>query len=127
MTTTDQVTTKFLDDFADAWNRHDVEGLMTFMTQDCVFMGSIGPGVTGSHYAGFNDVKAGYAAVFKAFPDAHWGNARHFVAGDRGVSEWTFTGTTADGKKVEVNGCDIFTFLDGKIQIKDSYRKQRTG
>jgi hypothetical protein len=30
-----------------------------------------------------------------------------------------------DGTKVEVTGCDLFTFKDGKIAIKNSYRKNR--
>jgi ketosteroid isomerase-like protein len=63
--------------------------------------------------------------VLQAFADAHWGNARHFVRGERGVSEWTFTGTRADGTRVEVHGCDLFTFQDGKIALKNSYRKNR--
>jgi ketosteroid isomerase-like protein len=41
------------------------------------------------------------------------------------VSEWTFTGTRADGTRVEVHGCDLFTFRDGKIALKNSYRKNR--
>jgi ketosteroid isomerase-like protein len=41
------------------------------------------------------------------------------------VSEWTFTGTRTDGSRVEVHGCDLFTFRDGKIAVKDSYRKNR--
>jgi ketosteroid isomerase-like protein len=41
------------------------------------------------------------------------------------VSEWTFTGTRADGSRVEVNGCDVFTFREGKIAVKNSYRKNR--
>jgi ketosteroid isomerase-like protein len=47
------------------------------------------------------------------------------VTGDRGVSEWTFSGTRSDGKRIEVNGCDLFTFLDGKIAVKNSFRKNR--
>ena len=47
------------------------------------------------------------------------------MAGDRGVSEWLFTGTTSDGKKIEVNGYDVFTFRNGKIAVKDSYFKNR--
>ncbi len=39
------------------------------------------------------------------FPDAQWTRARHFVAGGRGVSEWTFSGTKRDGTRVEVAGC----------------------
>lgn len=111
--------------FAAAWNRHDVDALMSMMTPDGVFEASAGNAVDGERYQGLQAVRAAYAAVFAAYPDAHWGNARHFVAGDRGLSEWTFTGTMKDGKRVEVMGCDVFTFRDGKIAIKNSFRKNR--
>ena len=113
-----------LDRFADAWNRHDLDALMSMMTDDCVFEASAGPHVDGQRSEG-PAVRAAYAAVFATFPDAHWANARHFIAGDRGVSEWTFTGTRNDGTRVEVNGCDLFTVRDGKIAVKNSYRKNR--
>ena len=114
-----------LDRFADAWNRHDLDALMSMMTDDCVFEASAGPDADGQRSEGRQGVRAAFAAVFETFRDAHWGSARHFVAGNRGVSEWTFTGTTADGRRVEVNGCDLLTFRDGKIAIKNSYRKNR--
>jgi steroid delta-isomerase-like uncharacterized protein len=120
-----QVTVEYLQAFADAWNRHDVDALMSFMTEDCVFEASAGPDVCGTRYAGRDAVRAGYAEVFAAFPDAHWGGARHFVSGERGLSEWTFTGTRSDGTRVEVNGCDVFTFRGGRIALKNSYRKNR--
>jgi len=120
-----EVTVEMLQDFADAWNRHDADALMSFMTKDCVFESSAGPDVFGTRYAGREAVRAGYVEVWTLFRDAHWGNGRHFVQGDRGVSEWTFTGTRADGTRVEVHGCDLFTFRDGKIALKDSYRKSR--
>ena len=82
-----------LDRFADAWNRHDLDALMSMMTDDCVFEASAGPDVNGQRSEGTQAVRAAYAAVFEAFPNARWANARHFIAGDRGVSEWTFTGT----------------------------------
>ena len=116
---------ELLDRFADAWNRHDLDALMSMMTDDCVFDASAGSEVNGERSEGQPAVRAAYAAVFEAFPDAHWANARHFVAGNRGVSEWTFTGTPPDGKRVEVTGCDLLTFRHGKIAIKNSYRKKR--
>ena len=119
------MTVETLQTFADAWNRHDVDALMSFMSEDCVFESSAGPNVFGERYEGRDAVRAGYAEVFKTFPDAHWGNATHFVHGDRGVSEWTFTGTRLDGTRVEVHGCDLFTFKNGKIALKNSYRKNR--
>src|SRR5687767_10517170 len=99
-----------LDRFADAWNRHDLDALMSMMTDDCVFEASAGQQVDGQRSEGKGAVRAAYAAVFETFADAHWAGARHFIAGNRGVSEWTFTGTHKDGKRVEVNGCDLFTF-----------------
>ncbi|WP_041645469.1 nuclear transport factor 2 family protein [Aromatoleum aromaticum] len=119
------VTIEVLQAFAEAWNRHDTEALMSFMSDDCVFEASAGPEICGTRYAGREAVRAGFAEVWATFPDAHWGNARHFVHADRGVSEWTFTGTRADGTRVEVQGCDLFTFRDGKIVLKNSYRKNR--
>ena len=116
---------KMLERFADAWNRHDLDALMFMMTDDCVFEASAGPAINGQRSEGKQAVRAAYAAVFEAFPDAHWAEARHFIAGNRGVSEWTFTGTRKDGKRVAVTGCDLFTFRDGKIAIKNSYRKNR--
>ena len=120
-----EVTPEVLQAFADAWNRHDVDALMSFMTDECVFEASGGPEAWGTRYVGRDAVRAGYAEVWSTFPDAQWGNARHFVSGDRGVSEWTFTGTRTDGSRVEANGCDLFTFRDGKISVKNSYRKNR--
>jgi steroid delta-isomerase-like uncharacterized protein len=120
-----EVTTHVLQAFAEAWNRHDVEALMSFMTDDCVFEASAGPDICGTRYVGRDAVRAGFAEVWATFPDAHWGDARHLVQGTRGISEWRFTGTRADGSRVEVHGCDVFTFRDGKIAVKDSYRKNR--
>jgi len=119
------VTTEVLQAFADAWNRHDVDALMSFMSDDCVFEASAGPDICGARYAGREAVRAAFAEVWTTFPDAHWGNASHFVHGDRGVSEWTFTGTRADGTCVEVRGCDLLTFRGDKIALKNSYRKNR--
>ena len=124
-TLTLEVTTEMLQAFADAWNRHDVDALMTFMTEDCVFEASTGPDICGTRFAGREAVRAGFAEVWAVYPDAHWASPRHFVHEDRGVSEWTFTGTRSDGSRVEVHGCDVFTFEGGRISLKNSFRKNR--
>jgi steroid delta-isomerase-like uncharacterized protein len=120
-----EITVEFLEAFADAWNRHDVDDLMSFMTEDCIFESSAGESARGTRYEGAEAVRKGYSKAWKDFPDAQWSDAHHFVQGDRGVSEWIFTGTNADGKRSEVAGCDIFRFRDGKILVKNSYRKNR--
>ena len=119
------ITPEWLQAFADAFNAHDADAILSFMTDDCVFESSAGPEVCGTRFVGREAVRAAFVDVWTTFRDAHWGNARHFVWGDRGVSEWTFTGTREDGARVEVHGCDLFRFRDGKIALKNSYRKNR--
>jgi ketosteroid isomerase-like protein len=121
------VTSEDLDAcFGNGWNRHDVDYLMTFMADDCVFEGASGSEVCGTRYAGRERVREAFTRVFATFPDAAFREARHVVTGDRGLSEWVFTGTTTDGRTVEVNGCDLFTFRAGKIAVKSSFFKNRT-
>ncbi|HPU52151.1 MAG TPA: nuclear transport factor 2 family protein [Burkholderiaceae bacterium] len=115
-----------LDAFAKAWNRHDLDALMSFMTDDCVFHGWTGSEASGARHIGRDAVRAAFRQAWVDYPDAQWTRARHFVAGSRGVSEWTFVGTRAsDGQRVEVDGCDLFTFSGDKIRVKDSWRKSR--
>ena len=112
-------TIPFLKAFAEAWNRHDIDALMAHMAQDGVFISS-----GGGRAEGHEAVRVAFAGLFDAFPDARWDDDVHFVSADRGLSEWVFSGTDAeDGTAVEERGCDVFTFRDGKIAIKDTYLK----
>jgi taurine dehydrogenase small subunit len=121
-----KVTEDFLQSFTNAFNKHDVKAIMLHMTDDCVFEASAGPDADGKKFMGQEQVMKAFEDVFETFPDAHWNNPRHFLSGNRGFTEWVFIGTKKDGTKVEVTGCDLFTFKDGKIAIKNSYRKNRS-
>lgn len=123
--THDPITTATLEAFSDAWNRHDVEALMSFMTDDCVFQTAAGPDACGTRHEGREAVSKAFAAAWASVPDAQWRNGRHVVHGDFGVSEWLFTGTAADGSRIETDGVDLFRFREGKIQTKNAFRKQR--
>ncbi len=114
-----------LRDFAEAWNRHDVDAILEAMTPDCVYAQSAGSDEGGLRFEGQTAVRTALEEMFATFPDAAWRDAVHFVAGDRGLSEWLFTGTGPDGP-VAARGCDVFTFRGGLIAVKDSFRKQRT-
>ncbi|WP_326535160.1 nuclear transport factor 2 family protein [Pseudorhodoferax sp.] len=119
------VTPATLAAFSDAWNRHDIDALMSFMTEDCVFQTAAGPDACGTRHVGAEAVRKAFPAAWTSMPDAQWRNGKHFVHGDFGVSEWTFTGTAADGTRVETDGVDLFTFRDGKIHVKNVFRKAR--
>ncbi|ASU40951.1 DUF4440 domain-containing protein [Herbaspirillum sp. meg3] len=111
--------------FSDAWNRHDLPALMSFMHEECVFLTAAGPEACGTRHVGHAAVGKAFAAAWTNFPDAQWRNGRHWVSGERGVSEWTFTGTAADGTRSESDGVDLFTFRNGKILEKNVFRKDR--
>lgn len=110
----------------EAWNRHDLEALMSLFAEDCAFEASGGDEVCGRRYQGHDNVRRAFAEVLESMPDAEWGHGRHYrLAPDYGVSEWTLTGTLPDGRRLEVNGCDFLTLRNGKIINKNSFRKQR--
>lgn len=123
LTATSEVTADTLAAFSDAFNRHDAAALMDFMTEDCVFDTAGGNDIHGTRFTGRAAVQAAFEAVFKTFPDAHWGHGRHYVAGERGVSEWVFTGTHAEGWRIEAEGCDLFEFRDGLIAVKRCFAR----
>jgi ketosteroid isomerase-like protein len=112
-----------LERFLAAFNRHDVDAIMAFFTEDCVMEMPRGAEPTGRRLEGKAEVREGIETRFAGIPDIHYGNDRHWVCGDQGVSEWTITGTDTSGVKVEVKGCDLFEFRDGLISRKDSYWK----
>jgi steroid delta-isomerase-like uncharacterized protein len=111
---------------ADAFNRHDLDAIMAAFSDDCVFEAPRGPDPWGKRFVGKDGVREGLAARFAGIPDVHYGADDHFASGNRGVSEWTLTGTTIDGEHIEVRGCDLWTFdADDKITRKDSFWKIR--
>jgi steroid delta-isomerase-like uncharacterized protein len=118
-----QATTPSLDALLDAFNAHDLDATMAFFTEDCVFDTPRGPAPGGQRLAGKEQVRAGFRARFDGIPDIVYGDARHFACGGRGVSEWTIRGTTSSGEPIEVRGCDLFEFRDGRISRKDSFWK----
>ena len=120
-----QVTVEMLADFAAAWNRHDLDALMSFMTEDGAFHAVAGPDLLGRSFIGTAALREGFALAWQTFPDASWTDGVHFVSGDRGVSESTFSGTRADGQRVQARMVDVFTFRGGKIAVKNAYRKDR--
>ncbi len=115
--------TPSLQAFLDAFNAHDIDAIMSFFTDDCVFDMPRGPAPGGTRLTGKQQVRAGIRSRLEGIPDIHYGDDRHWICGDRGVSEWTIRGTQNTGEPIEVRGCDLFELTDGKISRKDSFWK----
>lgn len=115
-----------LDRFVAAWNVHDLEGIMASMTDDCVFWSSAGAYPQGGVFEGRGAVADAFAAIFKSFPDAAWTESRTTLFGSRALWEWTFVGTSLDGKTTRVLGVDILELAEDLVQRKNSFRKTKT-
>jgi ketosteroid isomerase-like protein len=108
------------------FDTHDVDAIMANFSDDAVYESPRGPDAWGTRFTGKEAVRDGFAARFAGIPDVRYRNDQHFVDGRRGASEWTLTGTTTDGTRIEVRGCDLWTFEGDRVVKKDSFWKIRT-
>jgi ketosteroid isomerase-like protein len=84
-----------LRDIAAGFDTHDLERIMRHFLDDAVFEGPRGSEPYGTRFVGIDAVREAFA------------------------------GTTTDGQRLEIGGCDLWTFRDDKIVKKDSYWKIR--
>jgi steroid delta-isomerase-like uncharacterized protein len=120
-----KVTEETLKQILEAFNRHDLDAIMEFFSDDCSFDFPRGPEPWGQRFIGKTKVREALAGRFKGIPDVHYGKDRHWLSADgsMGVSEWTLTGTTTSGANLKVRGCDLWEFRNGKVTRKNSYWK----
>jgi len=119
-------TLQMLKAIAAGFDTHDLEAILVHFSDDAVFESPRGPEPYGQRFVGLDAVRDAFAGRFAGIPDVRYQGDDHFVDGDRGASEWTLSGTTTAGERVEVRGCDLWTFRDGRVVKKDSYWKIRT-
>jgi hypothetical protein len=54
----------------------------------------------------------------------HYSDDEHWACGNHAVSKCLLTGTTPEGQRIAVRGCDLFDLdVDGKVVRTDSYWK----
>lgn len=115
---------EILERMARGFNDRNVESILAEFAPDGVFDTSQGPDPWGERFEGHGAIRAAIESVFATLPDIHFEHAERWVCGERGVTEWTCTATTPKGHRMEVRGCDLFRFQDGKVAHKDTYFKQ---
>ena len=116
-----------LRDIAAGFDTHDLDRIMRHVAPDAVFEAPRGPERCGERFEGHEAIAGAFRGRFETIPDVRYRDDTHFVAGDRGASEWTLTGTTRDGAHLDVHGCDLWTLRDGLVIKKNSFWKIRTG
>ena len=109
-------------EFNDAFNRHDITGMMKLMSDDCVFENTY-PAPDGTRHVGKEAVTQFWQEFFRESPSAHIDIEEIFSLGRRCVMRWTYSWVDASGQKGHVRGVDIFKETDGLISEKLSYVK----
>jgi ketosteroid isomerase-like protein len=108
--------------FNEAFNRHDIEGMMQLISDDCVFENT-GPAPDGTVYSGKEAVAQFWQDFFRESPHAHVKIEEIFGNGMRCIMLWRYDWIDAAGKKGHVRGADIFKVKNGFICEKFSYVK----
>ena len=103
--------------FNEAFNRHDVDGMMQLTSEDTIFENT-DPAPDGTVYSGKEAVTKFWRDFFRESPQAHIEIEEIFGLGFHCVMRWKYT--WGDG---HVRGVDVFKFKDGLICEKLSYVK----
>lgn len=100
--------------YFDAFNRHDIEGVMACYHDEPVLVSP-----EGKRCVGRAEVRRSYETEFALFPDANCQLRVCTGNSGRGVAESYFTGTRHE-RRIEAIGAEILEIVDGKIkEIRD--------
>jgi ketosteroid isomerase-like protein len=109
-------------DFNQAFNRHDVAGMMQLMSDDCVFENT-DPAPDGTLYSGKEAVTRFWQDFFVQSPQAHIDIEEIFGFGERCIMLWRYSWVDQAGEEGHVRGVDVYRIKGGSITEKLSYVK----
>ena len=122
MTQTTAATLDTIERFNEAFNSHDVDAIMAFMTDDVVFENT-SPRPDGERYEGEQAVRGFWEQLFGGSPSARFETEDIFAAADRCTVRWVYHWVDSEGKPGHVRGVDVFRVHDGRVAEKLSYVK----
>jgi steroid delta-isomerase-like uncharacterized protein len=114
--------------YNDAWNRHDVDAIMTMHAPDMVFENH-----TAGERAEGEAVREHVARIFESWPDINFSSRRSYIRDGLVVQEWTARATHLNtirrgdlvaepsGRTIEWKGLDVIAFENGLVKRKDVY------
>jgi len=117
-----KATLEAIDRFNQAFGRHDVDGVMRAMTEDCIFENT-DPPPQGTRYEGQPAVRAFWEQFFRSSREPGIEVEEIFAAGERCVMLWVYHWVDARGEPGHIRGVDIYRIRGDKIAEKLSYVK----
>jgi predicted SnoaL-like aldol condensation-catalyzing enzyme len=117
-----EAPTRIVLQFNDAFNRHDISGMMDLMTEDCIFENT-DPAPDGIVYSGRDSVARFWQNFFLQSPNAYIEIEEIFGIGYRCIMRWKYSWIDEEGRRGHVRGVDIYKTKNGRISEKFSYVK----
>ena len=119
----DILSLEYLEEIHEAFNRHDVEAVVSYFAEDGVFNLARGTEPQGRSLRGKAEIRDFLTQRFSTIKDMYWKASAFWYSGNRATSEWVVTATLPSGEKLELHGCDLFEFRGKQIVKKDTYWK----
>ena len=120
------ITPNLLDAIMDAYNRNDIDAVMSFFAEDAVFDHAAGPNTNGTRFEGLETIRGIFQGLFNNVESVQWTPIDTRVSGDKAYCEFHRIAKLKSGEVQDFLSIDVLTFRDGLIIHKDTYYKHRT-
>ena len=120
------ITPNLLDAITDAYNRNDIDAVMSFFAEDAIFDHAVGPNINGTRFEGLETIKGIFQGLFNNVESVQWKPLDTRVSGDKAYCEFHRIAKLKSGEVQDFLSIDVLTFRDGLIIHKDTYYKKRT-
>ena len=121
-----EITTTLLDQITDAYNRNDIDAVMSFFADDAVFDHAAGPDINGARFSGLDTIRGIFQGLFDNVESVQWTPIDTRISGDKAYCMFHRLAQLKSGEVQDFLSIDILTFRDGLIIHKDTFYKNRT-
>ena len=127
-TTSDKagITPALLDAITDAYNRNDIDDVMSFFAEDAVFDHAAGTEINGTRFEGLKTIRSIFEGLFNNVDSVKWTPIDTRISGDKAYCEFHRVAQLKSGETQDFLSIDVLTFREGLIVHKDTFYKNRT-
>ena len=120
------ITPTLLDAITDAYNRNDIDAVMSFFAKDAVFDHAASPDINGTRFEGLETIRGIFQGLFNNVESVQWTPIETRISGDKAYCEFHRIAKLKSGEVQDFLSIDVLTFRDGLIIHKDTFYKNRT-
>lgn len=120
--TQEQRNMDLIRDFVARWSAGDLDGVLALMSDDAVFAPTTGP-EPGRRFQGIDAIRRVLEPAVRSDSGVSLEPTGMLASDDRVVLTWTSVDRGQPAATATMHGIDLFRIRDGKVILKDAYRK----